>query len=462
MISTSKLPINQTNTNEDIFRTHEGCEAVIISSAANLRRSVMSTFLGEDSFYEDGQSIQKRIENLIFMNHPETVAEIALEAKEKFLLRKTPLFMARCMLKHKDYRPLVRNLLPKLITRADDILHFMDMYWADGKVPVANSVKKVMDEAFNKFSEVQFGKFQSKERTIKFKDVLFMCHPKPVDEKKKELFSKIAEGMELKSPERWENTIHLANDEKLAWENLIREKKVDNMSLIMNLNKMAGAGVDAELVVEAIRNMNIKGLYPYQFVTASKYAFSLNIKMALETRMMECVAGYEKIPGKTIILVDVSGSMENLISSRSTTSRIDVASAIAMLCKEICEDSIIGTFSDQNVLINEGRGFDLVTLIDKSQRHNGTALMSSIRAFNERFGRSCDRIIVITDEQANHESIADPIQEKAYMINVANEQNGVGYGKWVHIDGFSSAVIDWIIEYEKLIAQYPVGTFAGI
>jgi hypothetical protein len=30
------------------------------------------------------------------------------------------------------------------------------------------------------------------------------------------------------------------------------------------------------------------------------------------------------------------------------------------------------------------------------------------------------------------------------MINVASAKNGVGYGAWTHIDGFSESVLDFI------------------
>jgi hypothetical protein len=59
-----------------------------------------------------------------------------------------------------------------------------------------------------------------------------------------------------------------------------------------------------------------------------------------------------------------------------------------------------------------------------------------------------DRLIVITDEQS-HDDIPEPVG-KGYMINIASAQNGVGYGKWNHIDGFSEAALDYIIESEKL------------
>jgi 60 kDa SS-A/Ro ribonucleoprotein len=34
------------------------------------------------------------------------------------------------------------------------------------------------------------------------------------------------------------------------------------------------------------------------------------------------------------------------------------------------------------------------------------------------------------------------------MVNVAAFKNGVGYGPWVHIDGWSEAIVDYIRAYE--------------
>ena len=58
-----------------------------------------------------------------------------------------------------------------------------------------------------------------------------------------------------------------------------------------------------------------------------------------------------------------------------------------------------------------------------------------------------DRLIVITDEQSA-DRVPDPLG-RGYVINVASAKNGVGYGKWVHVDGFSEAVIRYISEIEN-------------
>ena len=62
-----------------------------------------------------------------------------------------------------------------------------------------------------------------------------------------------------------------------------------------------------------------------------------------------------------------------------------------------------------------------------------------------------DRLIVITDEQTA-DAVPLPIN-KGYMINVASNQNGVGYGAWTHIDGFSESVLNFIQQKENLEAE---------
>ena len=78
-----------------------------------------------------------------------------------------------------------------------------------------------------------------------------------------------------------------------------------------------------------------------------------------------------------------------------------------------------------------------------SQPHGGTLLGKALCA-----QRAYDRLIVITDEQA-HDQVPAP-RGRGYVVNVASYKNGVGYGEWMHIDGWSEAVIEYIRELEML------------
>ena len=118
---------------------------------------------------------------------------------------------------------------------------------------------------------------------------------------------------------------------------------------------------------------------------------------------------------------------------------MDVACSLAMIGREMFEDLRVFTFSNALVEVPGRRGFALRDAITGSQPHGGTELGKAVGSLPAR-----DRLIVITDEQSH-----DPVpQMKGYMINVASNKNGVGYGTWLHIDGWSDKVLDYIVKYE--------------
>jgi len=93
------------------------------------------------------------------------------------------------------------------------------------------------------------------------------------------------------------------------------------------------------------------------------------------------------------------------------------------------------------------RGFALNDAIKKSQLKRGTYLGKAVRKLNAK--EEYDRIIVITDEQS-HDPVGNPLEGKrGYMINVGMYKRGVGYGPWVHIDGWSESVVRWIQAMES-------------
>ena len=145
------------------------------------------------------------------------------------------------------------------------------------------------------------------------------------------------------------------------------------------------------------------------------------------------------------MLVDVSGSMTAPLSKRSEMQRTDAAYGLAVLVREIAGKVGVYSFSDRVVEVPTRRGFALRDAIEASQPHNGTLLGNAVERLNkdERY----DRLIVITDEQA-HDTVPQP-KGKGYVINVASYKNGVGYGKWTHIDGWSESVIEYIRALES-------------
>jgi len=422
-------------------RTHEGAPAQNISPELQLQRSVLACLLWESQFYEDGIEIAGRIAELVPKVAADKVAALAVKGRDQMKLRHAPLLLVREMARHQTHRGLVSETLAHVIQRADELAEFMAIYWKDGRVPLSGQVKKGLAAAFPKFDEYQLAKYD-RSGPIKLRDVLFLCHAKPRNEAQASVWRKLIWGR-LTTPDTWEVALSSGAGKREAWERLLREQKLGALALLRNLRNMREAGVDESLVLSALGSMSTARVLPFRFLAAARYAPQW--EEALERAMLKCVAETEKLPGKTIILVDVSGSMSAPLSRRSEMQRGDAACGLAVLLREIAEKVAVYSFSDDLVEVPARRGFALRDAINGSQRHNGTYLGKALEKLERN--QQCDRLIVITDEQA-HDKVPAP-SGKGYLINVASYKNGVGYRKWMHIDGWSEAVIEYIRALEQ-------------
>ena len=421
-------------------KTQEGGPAKTITPELELRRSVLACLLWEDQFYEDGVGIAGRIAELVPKVAASRVTELAIEAREKMNLRHAPLLLVREMARHKTHKAPVAETLARVIQRADELTEFLAIYWKDGRVPLSGQVKKGLAGAFGKFDAYQLSKYD-RQGPIRLRDVLFLSHAKPRDEAQAEVWKSLVEG-KLAPPDTWEVALSAGADKRAAWERLVREQKLSALALLRNLRNMRSAGLDEALVRDAIRGMRTDRVLPFRFIAAARHAPQW--EEALEEAMLKSLTARPKLPGKTVLLVDVSGSMTAALSRRSEMLRADAAYGLAVLLREIAERAAIYSFSDKLVEVPARHGFALRDAIDRSQAHSGTYLGTALAAMQEEY----DRLIVITDEQA-HDKVPAP-QGRGYAINVGSYKNGVGYGKWVHIDGWSEAVVDYIRSLEEL------------
>jgi 60 kDa SS-A/Ro ribonucleoprotein len=418
------------------LRTHEGAPARHLTNEAQLRRSVLACLLWESQFYEDGVEITGRIAELVPKVEPECVTALAVEARERMKLRHAPLLLVREMARHKTHRGLVAETLERVIQRADELCEFVAIYWKDGRVPLSGQVKKGLAAAFPKFDEYQLAKYD-RSGPIKLRDVLFLCHAKPRDDQQAGVWKKLIWGR-LAVPDTWEVALSSGADKREAWTRLLAENKLGALALLRNLRNMREAGVEDEFVLAALRAANPGRVLPFRFLAAARYCPQW--EAALEQLMLQSVAEQQKLTGKTVVLVDVSGSMNWALSKRSEMKRTDAGYGLAVLLREIGERVAVYSFSNHLVEVPARRGFALRDAIEASQAHNGTYLGRAVEELNatERY----DRLIVITDEQA-HDTVPNP-KGKGYVINVASFKNGVGYGKWTHIDGWSESVVEYL------------------
>jgi 60 kDa SS-A/Ro ribonucleoprotein len=424
-------------------RTHEGAVAQKVSPKLELRRTVLTCLLWEDTFYEKGSGIAACVAELVRENRPEDVAALAREARDKMQLRHVPLFLVRELARRKGTGPLVAETLEHVIQRADELGEFVALYWKQKKEPLSAGVKRGLARAFTKFDPYQLAKY-NRQSVVKLRDVLLLCHAKPKNEQQVAAWKKLVEGS-LESPDTWEVALS-AQKKKETFERLLQEGKLGGLAVLRNLRLMIAAGVSQKLIRQRL-DKGVAGALPFRFVTAARYAPKL--EDALESAMLEGVAGLPELAGSTGLLVDVSDSMNAALSKKSETTRMDAAAGLAILLREKAEEFSLATFSDSCVELPHRRGFALRDAIVKSQAHASTYLKRALTHLSNQLDwKKLGRLIVITDEQP-HDGILPAWTALAYVVNVAPYRNGLSYTNgWTHIDGWSERIVDYIAAVE--------------
>jgi hypothetical protein len=423
--------------------THEGAPAVALTAEQRLRRSVAACFLWEDEFYEDGVAIADRIVALALDVAPDVTAALAIEAREQFNLRHTPLLLLAALTRTGPGTSLVADTIERVIQRADELTEFLAIYWRNGRRPLTKQMKLGLARAFAKFDAYQLAKYD-RDGPVKLRDVLFLVHAKPKDEAQATLWKQVAERT-LATPDTWEVALSGGADKRETFERMISEGKLGYLALLRNLRNMDQAGVDETLVREAIlARRGASRILPFRYVAAARAA--PRFEPWLDEALMEAVLEGPVFEGRTIVLVDVSGSMGARLSARSDLTRMDAAAALASV---VPGDLRVFTFSNEVVEIPARRGMAGVDAVIRSQAHGGTQLGKAVARVNRL---PHDRLIVVTDEQAAN-TVPAPKAALAYMVNVASARNGVGYGAWTHIDGFSESVFRFMRQHEALMVE---------
>lgn len=431
------------NTASKPIFTHEGAKASHIEPVDELRRTVMACLLWESNFYESGEAVADRIKRLVPLCNPYDVASMAIEAREKHHLRHVSLLLVRELARTPSRcgDGLIAQTLYRVIKRADELAEFLAMYWSEGRRPLAKQVKKGLASAFTQFNEYELAKY-NRHATVKPRDVLFMVHAKPRNEEQAALWKRLVNGT-LMIPDTWEVALSSGANKKDVFERLLREGKLGYMALIKNLRNMQQSEVDSALVFSTLMNgATTSKALPFRYVAAARAvpAWESQIDAAMQVAM----ARMDKLPGRTAVLVDVSGSMSDSLSNKSELTRLDAAAALAVLVRGIADDVRVFKF---NRIASEVPALHGMALIDAIGKPSGETRLGKAVNYVRETWPQMDRLIVITDEQS--QDTVGPPGCKGYMINVATYQNGVGYGDWTHISGFSESVVSYIVAMES-------------
>ena len=268
---------------------HEGALAWRMTPEWELYTTVVTTMGVEDKFYESGDERVRRIADLVRKVEPEFVAQLAVYTREEMHLRSVPLLLLVELDCCHQGDTLVSKAVGRTIQRADEITELLMCYlWRTGKPDLSglsNQLRKGLAEAFNKFDEYQFAKYNRKNREVTLRDALALVHPKPKDDRQADIFRKIKSDT-LETPVTWETELsavgqrHFDSEEEKeeakreVWRKLVQSHRLGYMATLRNLRNMLKLGMDEEtmqMVCDYIANpeaVRKSKQLPFRFLSA--------------------------------------------------------------------------------------------------------------------------------------------------------------------------------------------------
>lgn len=383
---------------------------------------LFNTLYGRDSFYESTDEKAQRLEAvvnaLVAKGKLDFVANLLLFARSEMNVRNMPVMGLKAFSKaiHNNGVSFskLRRVTSDVIQRADQITDTLALFIKEhGKNSLPMAIKRGLSDAFNKFDEYQFAKYDRKN-AVTFKDALRIVHPIPKAESNSVLFHKIMEDA-LASADTWEKALSATGQKetegapvskKEAWEDLIDRDKLGYQAMLKNLRNMVLAGVSEphlHKVAEALVRRVTKGKsLPFEFWTAreefAKVSNFRPILNALEKCMDITAKNIPTLGRKVWIVMDISASMRG--RALDTAAFFTAAIAKAHADADYLAVTQFASHAGQtNINPNDSVWSNFVRL--KNTNLGGSTNFEAALAQEKSLGFTPDIVFVLTDGEIN-------------------------------------------------------------
>lgn len=481
--------------------THEGGIGHARDAKSELFLLAVTNMVGEGTFYEAGKTRDERYARLIAQvttEDPAWVRAFVPFLRDRLNMRSAALVMAAEYVKAGGVNG--RSVVSSALSRADEPAEML-AYWAavHGR-HIPKPVKRgVADAAVRLYNEWAALKYDGSDAKWRMADVLDLTHPTPKAEWQAALFRYLlakrhkrdelpTEGLPTITANRELEALPLADRrgvladpdrlkaaaftwERLsgwlqgpmdaaAWEAII--PSMGYMALLRNLRNFEDAkiapvardAVAARLadLAEVAKSRQL----PLRFYSAWANVGTLSYGPAIETALDACLANVPAFKGRTLVLIDVSGSMAAPLSDKSKAMRWQVAALFGLAVATRAEKADVVAFQSGTTQIYVRPNTSLLRGVDAVAPFvgGGTDTFGALRAhFADH-----DRVIIVTDEQAAY---GLPIVTKCpiYTFNVAGYKMGhlpSGVDNRYTFGGLTDAAFDLI----PLLEQHRSGDWS--
>ncbi|MEV2217687.1 TROVE domain-containing protein [Streptomyces sp. NPDC050997] len=219
--------------------------------------------------------------------------------------------------------------------------------------------------------------------------------------------------------------------DKAAWEAVV--PSMGSMALVRNLRNLDQAGVSDEVAAQVAAKISDPAevarsrQFPFRYLAAYQHAPSLRWSYPLEQALGHSLANVPALPGRTLVLVDRSGSMWARLSDRSELNRADAAAIFGTALALRAADADLVEFGTGSNKIKYRRGESVLKILGRFGDLGGTDTTAAVR----RHYKKHDRVLIVTDEQYAFSHHGDPTEQvpanvPVYTWNLAGYRAGHG------------------------------------
>jgi len=219
-----------------------------------------------------------------------------------------------------------------------------------------------------------------------------------------------------------------------AWESII--PNMGYLALLRNLRNFDRAGV-SDAVAQTVAAMladpgEVAGsrVLPMRFLSAFNAAPSLRWAYPLETALQHALVNVPALDGRTLILIDTSGSMQSSFSKDGTLLCWDAATVFGLALAARAQEATVVSFSNASQVFPSVAGESVLAAVRRFKEGGyfygmGTETEKAVRKHYRRH----DRVVILTDEQAHWHGAADvaaavPAEVPVYTWNLAGYRVG--------------------------------------
>ncbi|MDQ0682233.1 hypothetical protein QFZ56_001196 [Streptomyces achromogenes] len=451
-------------------RTHQGGAGYARTPKAELFLLAMSHMVGHHSFYEDAVARDERFEQLVrtlAVSDPEWTLGLLGWLRTEAHMRTASLVGAAEFVRARLDAGAVghsRQAVAAVLQRADEPGELL-AYWTSryGRRIPQPLKRGIADAVRRLYTGRALLKYDTASRAYRFGDVLELTHPTPdprrpwqgdlfrhaIDRRHRADRALPPPGQTLLAAHRELMTVPVADRRALVtarngaerlhaagmtwesvagwlqgpldaavWEALV--PSMGPMALVRNLRNLDQAGVSDEVAAEVASRISDPDevrrsrQFPFRYLAAHRNTPSHRWEEPLEAALGHSLANVPALTGRTLVLVDRSGSMFDRPSEHTQLNRADTAAVFGTALALRAERADLVEFGTDSRRVALTPGEPVLRVLDRFHDLGGTNTAAALKRNYDRH----DRVVLVTDEQTGATQWANPLLTIPFRVPV--------------------------------------------